>query len=277
MKLFVNALTHLDASWWSASFGLTGASWLVDLELDAPQGEDGMILDFGRVKPWAKRFLDEGADHTLLLPAESPHLEFHELAGERLKVVAHQPYPMTVEGPGSAFTLLPMAEITAAALAAYLTSGLNQQLPLLSGQVSLQLREEALGDAPEIHYSHGLRLHAGNCQRIAHGHRSKLEVFCDGQPAPEAAKRLAQHWNHAYLYDQADLIAADEKATVIGYSAPQGAFQVSLPTAVVRQLPGPTTVENLAEFLFQQLQQEAPESSWQVRMYEGINKGALAD
>jgi len=277
MKLFINALSHLDASVWSPTIGLTGASWWVDLVLEAPQAEDGMILDFGLVKPWAKRFLDDGADHTLLLPTRAPGLEIIDLDEQRLKVVACEPYRMSIEGPREAFTLLPLEEITEQALAEWLTEQLNLQLPIQEGEARLVLRQEELGQAPEIHYSHGLRLHDGNCQRIAHGHRSKLEVFCDGQPAPEVAKQLADCWNHAYLYDQADFLSQEAGQVSLGYLAPQGSFQLSLPEQVVRALPGPTTVENLAAFLLQEVQQQAPACHWQVRMYEGINKGALAD
>ena len=277
MKLFINALTHLDASLWTPQQGLTGGSWLVDLELSAPQAEDGMILDFGLVKPWAKKLLDEGADHTLLLPAHNRHLHLESLPNKRLRVSCEQPYFMLLEAPEEAFTLLPLEEITEAELAAWLSESLNQQLPLSQGQASLQLRQEQLGAQPEIHYSHGLRLHDGNCQRIAHGHRSKLEVFCNGEADLSSARKLAERWNHAYLFDQADLIRRANGCVVIGYQAPQGQFQITLPETLAFCLPGPTTVENLTCFLFQQLKQEHPEQHWEVRMYEGINKGAVVE
>ncbi len=50
MTLFVNRLTHLDASLWCPERGLIGASWRVDAELDGELGEDGMLFDFGEVK-----------------------------------------------------------------------------------------------------------------------------------------------------------------------------------------------------------------------------------
>ncbi|MBE0506078.1 MAG: 6-carboxytetrahydropterin synthase [Marinospirillum sp.] len=276
MKLFINALSHLDVSLWSPVQGLTGASWWVDLELDAPQGEDGMILDFGRVKPWVKQFLDGGADHTLLLPTQSDALEIIELDNQRLRVVSQSPYTLNVEGPREAFTLLPMASISDEALAQWLTGQLNERLPVHNGKALLYLRQENLAGAAEIHYSHGLRLHDGNCQRIAHGHRSKIEVFCDGKPAPEAASDLASQWNHAYLYDQADFLYQHDDQITLGYAAPQGVFQLTLPQSVTCKLPGPTTVENLAGFLLKQMRQKHPEHQWQIRMYEGINKGAIA-
>lgn len=277
MKLFINALTHLDASLWTPQQGLTGGSWLVDLELTAPQAEDGMILDFGLVKPWAKKLLDQGADHTLLLPTENPQLQIQELADNRLQITSTHPYSLTVEAPKEAFTLLPFAEITEKALASWLSQSLNQHLPINQGQASIQLHREELGSLPEIHYSHGLRLHDGNCQRIAHGHRSKLEVFCNGQADPLAANELAKRWNHAYLFDQADLIRQEKDSVVIGYQAPQGYFQITLPEKFTCKLPGPTTVENLTLFLFHQLKTKHPEHHWEVRMYEGINKGAVVE
>lgn len=275
MKLFVKALSHLDASLWCPRNGLSGASWWVDLQLEAPQASDGMILDFGRVKPWAKQELDAGADHTLLVPLAAAGVAVTRLENQRLRVTTTQPYAMTLEGPASAFTLLPLPEITATALADWLTEQLNPRLPLAQGQLGIQLREEAISGAA-FHYSHGLRLHDGNCQRIAHGHRSRLDICRNGQPAPEIARQLAARWDHAYLYDRTDLQQGDARQRVIGYQAGQGTFSISLPAQLAHELPGPTTVENLAQFLADQLSAEYPQDHWEVCLCEGINKGAVA-
>lgn len=74
MALFVNHLTHIDVSLWCPTKGLVGCSWQVDAQLEGELGEDGMLFDFGEVKPWIKRTLDSGLDHTLLVPTRAPVL-----------------------------------------------------------------------------------------------------------------------------------------------------------------------------------------------------------
>lgn len=57
---------------------LVGASWQVDAELDGELGEDGMLFDFGVVKPWIKGAIDGGFDHTLLVPTEAQGVTLHD-------------------------------------------------------------------------------------------------------------------------------------------------------------------------------------------------------
>lgn len=295
MNLFVNAFTHLDASLWCPDHGLTGASWWVDLDLQGPQGDDGMILDFGEVKPWAKRAIDAGPDHTLLVPERAEGVTVETLPDDRLCITTQTPYAMTVTGPAQAFTLLPVARVTPEVIAQYLMADLNPKLPV-PGQLTLALRAEPI-DGAELHYSHGLRLHQGNCQRIAHGHRSRLHIWRDGQEAPEVAARLAARWNHAYLYDQADCVSPSFMSTTteptttestttepttaeapisLSYTAAQGLFELTLPAHVCRMLPVQTTVENLANALVEQLHEIEPAHHWRVCLNEGIDKGACA-
>lgn len=278
MTLFVNRLTHLDVSVWCPTRGLIGASWQVDLELDGELGTDGMLLDFGEVKPWAKRRLDAGADHTLLVPTHAPGVEVTECQ-EGLCVSTRQPWPMEVRGPRQAFTLLPWAEITPERLADHLADELSAHLPPRVSALRLTLREEAI-DGAAYSYSHGLRHHAGNCQRIAHGHRSRLYIWQHGkrQAALEAdwAARLAD----SYLIDQADLItsAADDAdgALTSCYSATQGQFALRLPAERCHLLPAPTTVEHIAAWLAEQIRRETGEVT-RVQAFEGFDKGAVAE
>ena len=43
-------------------------------------------------------------------------------------------------------------------------------------EVLVTLRNEDIPDA-FYHYTHGLQKHLGQCQRIAHGHRSRIEIY----------------------------------------------------------------------------------------------------
>ncbi|MBR9773264.1 6-carboxytetrahydropterin synthase [Halomonas sp. H33-56] len=273
MALFVRRLTHLDVSLWCPDRGLIGASWLVDVELDGELGEDGMLFDFGEVKPWIKARLDGGADHTLLVPTEAPGVSVSECR-EGICVRTTTPYAMEVRGPRQAFTLLPWRRITPEAMAEHLSRQLMRQPPERVSSIELSLADESI-DGAAYTYSHGLRRHAGNCQRIAHGHRSRLEIVQRGVRQPELERRYARWLDDTYLVDEHDLEQHQGDMLQCGYRSPQGLFHLRLPRERCHVLPGATTVERIAQWLAATVARDTGEDT-AVRAYEGVDKGATA-
>ncbi|MCM5703764.1 6-pyruvoyl trahydropterin synthase family protein [Larsenimonas salina] len=273
MTLFVNALTHLDASYWDAKRGLVGASWHVDLTLDGELGEDGMLFDFGEVKPWIKRVIDQGPDHTLLVPTKAPGIDVQECA-EGLCIKASLPWPMEVRAPRQAFTLLPWTEITPERLGEYISEQLMKRPPPRVTRIGISLAEERIEGAGYT-YSHGLKQHAGNCQRIAHGHRSRLYIWRDG----ELDEALAAQWSRGlvdiYLADQADVILPDDEFCRVAYTSAQGSFRIKLPRERVMIMPTTSTVENIAKWLAERISM-LHGGDIRVQAFEGIGKGAIA-
>ncbi|MDR5902236.1 6-carboxytetrahydropterin synthase [Halomonas icarae] len=277
MTLFVNHLTHLDVSLWSPSRGLIGASWSVDAELDGELGEDGMLFDFGEVKPWIKSRLDQGADHTLLIPTAAPGISVQD-CDEGLCVRTETPYVMEVRGPRQAFTLLPWDTIIPDRLAEQLAAELSHEPAPRVEAIRLTLREETIEGASYT-YSHGLRRHAGNCQRIAHGHRSRLYIWQDGRRQPALEADWASRLSDRYLVDAAD-VAEGLGTTSLGrltsrYTSEQGHFTLTLPRERCVVLPSPTTVEHIAAWLADEISQETGRAT-RVQAFEGVDKGAMA-
>ncbi|APX93297.1 6-pyruvoyl tetrahydropterin synthase-related protein [Halomonas sp. 1513] len=275
MTLFVNRLTQLDVSLWCPSRGLIGASWHVDVELDGTLGEDGMLFDFGEVKPWIKSRLDAGADHTLLVPSRAPGISVQECR-EGLSIRTQLPYPMEVRGPRQAFTLLPWQAVSAERLGEHLAKELMRRPPPRVEAIRLGLRDEAI-DGAAYTYSHGLKRHAGNCQRIAHGHRSRLEIWRQGHRDAGLEARWAAWLADRYLVDAEDVFSDDDSDTLhCRYRAPQGNFAMRLPRARCAVLPSPTTVEHIATWLAERIARECGERI-KVKAFEGIDKGAIAE
>ncbi|MDT8878001.1 6-carboxytetrahydropterin synthase [Halomonas saccharevitans] len=278
MTLFVNRLTQLDASLWCPRRGLVGASWQVDVELDGELGEDGMLFDFGEVKPWIKGAIDGGVDHTLLVPTEAPGVTLHDCR-EGLCLRSDTPYPLEMRAPRQAMSLLPWPEITAERLADHLAGELMRRPPPRVDAVRLTLREEAIEGAA-YGYSHGLKRHAGNCQRIAHGHRSRLHVWQAGQRQPALEARWADWLGERYLVDAADIVEDDESGLddrlTTRYRAEQGQFFLRLPRRRCAVLPTPTTVEQIAAWLAEAIARESGRAT-RVQAFEGIDKGAIAE
>ncbi|WP_254277455.1 6-carboxytetrahydropterin synthase [Halomonas sp. 3H] len=277
MTLFLHRLTQLEASWWCPTRGLVGASWHLDVELDGELGEDGMPFDFGEVAPWIKQRLEAGADHTLLVPTRAPGLELHDCR-EGLCVRTTLPWAMELRAPRQALTLLPWREIRAERLADHLAAELMRRPPPRVSDIRLRLREEEI-DGAAYTYSHGLRRHAGNCQRIAHGHRSRLHIWQLGHRVPGLERQWADWLADRYLVDEADIIADDEPAwkqlLTTRYRAEQGQFFLRLPRERCAVLPTPTTVAGIADWLARQIARETGRAT-RVQAFEGIDKGAIA-
>lgn len=273
MPLFVNQLTHLDVSLWCPERGLVGASWHLDAELFGELGEHGMLFDFGEVKPWIKSRIDGGADHTLLIPAKAPGIDISDCP-EGMRIRTRTPYAMEVRGPRQAFTLLPCERIDTDNLAEHLTQSLGRRFPEQVERIVLRLREEII-DGASYTYSHGLKHHGGNCQRIAHGHRSRLEIHQHGERQPHLENHYASWLDNTYLVSAEDILAdqARQQTLTTSYRSAQGQFVLTLPRERCRVLATATTVENIAIWLTHEITR-ATGVATRLYAYEGIDKGA---
>lgn len=273
--LFVEQLTVIDCAYLDVQRGLVGESWIVDVELEGDLDDQSMVLDFGEVKRSLKRRIDAGLDHTLLVPAQAPELSL--AASGALTELAFKTAAGPVEhrSPACAVSLLPATSIDAAAVASHLESTLRMGLPANVSRLRLRLRPEAIQGA-YYHYVHGLKKHAGQCQRIAHGHRSRLEIRVNGQRDPRMEQDIAQAWADIYLGTREDLVSRANGRARFAYTAPEGRFELEMPDARVDLLETDSTVERIAEHLATLARARHPDTAVEIRAYEGVMKGALA-
>ncbi|MCL2914267.1 6-carboxytetrahydropterin synthase [Shewanella corallii] len=287
MQLFVNDLTVIDFSYLCPIRGMVGESWIVDVLLDGGLDDQNMVLDFAKVKRSIKHTIDEVCDHRLLVPVlndavslesqdEMVRLDFDSRVGS-----------MHMYCPEQAFALIDTPTIDFDSVNRFLIDALTHVLPGNVEHISLTLRNEQL-ETPYYHYSHGLKKHDGNCQRIAHGHRSPIKIFRDSAPAPELEATWAKRWQDIYLgtaEDQAELESLNLSAGLnisadshwgFDYTAPQGRFQLAIPRAVTEMIPHDTTVELLAGYISGELAKAEPGVEFKVIAYEGVGKGAIA-
>lgn len=292
MQLFVNDLTVIDCSYLCPERGIVGESWIVDIVLDGALNEQSMVLDFGRVKKQIKRIIDDSVDHKLVVPAEHAYTQVTYDDDERSQWVDFmRPNGKSIHlfCPADAFAYIDAEEVNALTVTDYLRAVIKRELPGNVEGLKLMLRPEAI-DGFYYHYTHGLKKHDGNCQRIAHGHRSKIQVFLDNIRQPVLEKQWSDRWADIYLGsrdDQAELTAlmrsaqakqAATAATHVGYSytADQGLFELCVPKAENYLIDTDSTVECIAQYLADTIKATVPEQSVQVRAYEGVGKGAIA-
>lgn len=290
MQLFVNDLTVIDFSYLCKERGIVGESWIVDVLLDGSLNEQSMVLDFAIVKKQIKAIIDDAVDHKLLLPmqadelvlADSPHHHNHKTLDY---VSDRASYYM--QSPHCAFAKIDSLVITVDSVTTHLNAIIMAELPDNVKGLTLVLRPENIS-SDYYHYTHGLKLHDGNCQRIAHGHRSKIQIFVDEQKDTQLEHQWCQRWQDIYIASECDRITQDKIELSVeamqnltpdhqyfSYTAPQGRFDIAVDSKVLDVVDCDSTVELLADFIARQLKKELPSKTVKVIAYEGVAKGAI--
>jgi 6-pyruvoyl-tetrahydropterin synthase len=278
-KLFVNNLTIIDSSLLDQKRGVVGESWRVDVELEGSLNQQGMILDFSDIKQQVKQTIDQHFDHKLLIPVATSNCHIMQ-QGDTVEIEFQLDSGTWIRhsSPASAVARIETAQINQQSLAAAILHQLTPNLPDNIADFRLRLHNEATSE-PCFHYSHGLKQHSGNCQRIAHGHRSRIEVYQDGERNRELEGIWAQLWRDIYIgttTDLSDEFTQDgEEYFRFAYQADHGNFKLELPKQLCYLVETDSTVENLAQHIADKLKAEHPDSSFQVRVYEGVDKGAI--
>lgn len=277
MKLFVDNLTNIDFSYLHPQRGLLGESWLVQLVLDGSLNEQGMICDFGVVKKAVKQWFDTYIDHALVVPTGMPRLSHTQQDGyttvDWLYADGRQ---FHCRSPEAAIALVGVPEITPHTLAQWCQAQLLALFPEEVKGLSVSFRPEAI-TGEFYHYSHGLQQHDGNCQRIAHGHRSTLEIYLDDQRSEQLETEWAARFRDIYIGTRSHLLSEDAAMHHYAYTAPQGDFELKLPTDVCYLIETETTVELIARHMADVIKQQYPENRVMVKAFEGVGKGAMAE
>ncbi len=274
-QLFVKRLTVIDFSYLDAERGLVGESWQVDIELTGGLDQQGMVLDFAEVKKTVKRLIDDNFDHRLLVPAQHP-----ELAIWKANTITELSFPLNSgalirhRSPQDAINLVPAETITPDSLVPAIIGTLTPEMPRNVTEIRLRLWPEHCDDA-YYHYSHGLKHHCGNCQRIAHGHRSRLEILRNGERDRTLEQEWSRIWRDVYIGSREDLNKQQGDNLIFNYRSEQGEFSLSLPKPACYLVDTDSTVENLAQHIADTLKARFPLDAFRVYAYEGVDKGAV--
>jgi 6-pyruvoyl-tetrahydropterin synthase len=295
-KIFVDKLVNLDFTHFDPQRGLVGETLLVDFTLSGTQDDQGMVLDFALIKRQVVAALEDVVDHKLVFATAAGSssticvTEDVEHAGNSTITLQDSQYIYTLSMPKTGFSALPIDTITPDTIANYLTDYLHKQAWWQTHWVcTLSLYPEPIAPhEPFFHYTHGLSKHEGACQRIAHGHRSKLMIFHDEAPNPAAAQQWCDHWKDIYIASQQDLRESLSIRQVayyrFAYTSNEGFFSLTIPQARTYLMEPETTIENIAQHLANQAlidlrectgNQHGEPFTIRTKVYEGYNKGAI--
>ena len=282
MLLFVDNLTNVDFSFLDPQRGLLGETWLANVQLHGELDEQGMVCDFGTVKKLLRHWLDTELDHRLAVPAQSPNITITEI-GDQWDIqweFGDDGEFLHTRSPKDAIALVEAEVLTPESVADWCIRRLKTLFPESVAQLELTFTCEAI-DGSFYHYSHGLKKHGGNCQRIAHGHRSRIDIWANNQKCPVLEHQWAERWRDIYIGTREDIIAKPQFGGLgyyhFAYTSAQGPFELTLPQRCCYLIDTDSTVEFLAYHIAQTTRAENPDKMIRVKAFEGINKGALAD
>ncbi|MFC3149703.1 6-pyruvoyl tetrahydropterin synthase family protein [Litoribrevibacter euphylliae] len=279
-SLFVDQLTVIDFSYLHNERGLLGESWLVDCELAGELNDEGMLFDFGHVKKTIKNFIDDFADHKLIVATSTPGLELNRQDEGAINIQwQHQKRYLNTTAPAEAFLFLDAPAVTIEVLAAEMEQELLKILPNNVAGVKLNLYCESIQGA-FYHYSHGLKKHDGNCQRIAHGHRSPIQIFIDNQRNQTLEKQWAETFTDIYIGTREDITKDSETADdriSFNYHAPQGEFSLTINRDQVYLIETDSTVEWISDHIAKTIHGSYPQSRVKVKAFEGYRKGSISE
>ena len=275
-KLFIEDFSHLDCAVLDPELGLLGASWIVDLVLEGSLDHQSMVMDFALVKKEIKSIIDNYCDHSLIVPRDIPGLELFEEDGLSGVKLIGEKFEVIHLSPNHAITLVPGDMVDPSFLAVLVG---NEVLKKIKDRgisaVEISLREEE-GEF-FFRYCHGLKKHDGNCQRIAHGHRSKLKIWENNKVNLDLEELWCEKLDKTYIASKEDIQTQDNERIHFFYKSSQGNFKLSLKQSSCYLMEGDTTIECIAFHLASELKKAKPSSSFRVKVYEGIGKGSLAE
>lgn len=278
--LFVDNLTVIDFAYLDPARGLVGESWIADVVLGGELDDQGMVFDFSNVKRTIKRIIDERVDHRLVIPRGYSGLSCNQDTPDTFTWTLTDGSHIVHRSPDEAIVWLPTERVASPDVAALLERELMAVLPANVTSVEINLREDVIEGA-YYHYVHGLKKHLGNCQRIAHGHRSPIRIDRNGQRDQELEHSWAKLWQDIYVGSEEDVVSRHVEEDggryiTFAYEANQGEFALTMPEARVYMMGTDTTVELIAAHIADQLKLQFPLDTILVKAYEGVGKGAIA-
>ncbi len=295
VTLFYDHVTVLDYAYFSEHLGPVGHSQVVDVEFIGETDKEGMLYDFSKAKKKVKEIIDRDCDHRFVIPQNM--ITTHENGRIYIKTsFGFSDEVMEYWCPEEGICEIDALHVSDATLISYLEKQVMKEMPNTVKAVELSLRsEEQTSETSFFHYTHGLKDHYGNCQRLIHGHRSTVNVYRNNVRDFDTEEILANSlfssnihfvmWenivNKEEIQKNEDLEFPVGRLTNtpivhIKYVSGQGEFEGKFPGKICYITPKETTVENLSIHFAELVKTEYSDTQEQITVnaYEGIGKGS---
>jgi 6-pyruvoyl-tetrahydropterin synthase len=288
-RMFVRDIDHLDCAIFNPEWGILGATWHVDVELAGELDNNGFVFDFGKIKQKLKQVLKETLDHALVVPRLYGGIKVLD-RGEylELEMITTGRERWTYSCPKAAVYFLSAHSTDSTELARALENEMAPYLPANVTKLSVTLREEWIPDTEgAFQYTHGLVQHEGGCQRLFHGHRSRVEIFRGNVRAYDLEKIISEDFFSKAIHlvsreqvhgpcPQVFEKGAKGGSLRLSYMSKEGLFEAEIPAHKALLLNDSTSIESVAQNIVEFISRSKQETDILVRCFEGINKGGIA-
>jgi len=242
VTLFIENVTILDYAYLRPDVRVAGDSLVLSVETRGELNANGFIVDFGVLKPLVKRLVDAELDHRLLLPTRDRELSVEEVDGRCIIRYGS----LTYEAPATAVAGLDAIAISHDTIARRIEALVAPHLAPNVTEFRAHLTRDARAEQQAgFAYTHGLRHHDGNCQRLLHGHRGVFVAMLDGIRDPELEGWLVRRFDGVHF-----AAARDVHGDTVAYQAAQGDFTAHLPPGRLVVLDTEPSIENVTQFAF---------------------------
>lgn len=293
--LFIHDVDRIDCAIFDPALGIVGQSWHVDVWVSGELDVNGFVHDFSSLKKLLKHVLKSTVDHALLIPVnskqvfyqEGPHGETWLLKAKARLTSVDTEYSYSC--PKGAVYPIRGITVTRELIEKECSRLIRHRLPESVHGIEVRLRkEDAEPTAAFFHYTHGIEGHEGLCQRLFHGHRSRIEIHVGDERRPDL-----EHYVCRELFNSIVHVATAEQvvsgpsnnesrlnsaeAVRLNYLGSFGRYEASLPADKVYFVNRQTSIECITWHLAQHIAElEQNNLPIKVSCFEGIGKGATA-
>ncbi len=294
--LFIKDATKLDCAVFDPSLGIVGHSWHVDISLAGTLDDNGFVYDFGELKKLIRTTTKGSIDHALLLPVGSQFVHFSETKdGEywhlNSKGRGNQGgFEWEYKCPKGAVYPIRSVAITPTIIEQEFARLLRHRLPSTIHKINVKLRDEtAEPTAAFFRYTHGIAGHAGLCQRLFHGHRSRIEIHVGDERRPDLEHYVARELLGGFVHIacSSQIVEGNVEKGMRGqpgqkiklsFAGSLGHYEATVPADRLFLIDVDTSIECLASQLVDSLvKTEQITEPVRLACYEGIDKGAIAE
>jgi 6-pyruvoyl-tetrahydropterin synthase len=293
--LFVKDVDRLDCAVFDPSLGVVGQSWYVDIEVTGQLDENGFVYDFSHLKKLVKLVLKQSLDHALLIPIQSTHVRYQEsesgeiwyLKAKGRLTGANSEWVYAC--PKGAVYPIRSVKVTESLIEAECTRLIRHRLNSGIQKVAVKFRPE-IGEATDsfFRYTHGISGHQGLCQRLFHGHRSRVEVFVGGERRRDIEQYIAHDLFNSIVHiaSKTQLVDApkhyvlsgpEDETINLAFEGTLGSYEASIPKNRIYWVEDHTSIECISQALAAHIAERLNHScEVKVFCFEGIDKGAFA-
>ena len=291
--LFVRDVGKIDSAMFDPGFGIIGQSWYVDVWLTGTLDENGFVFDFSPLKSLIRQTLSSTLDHALIIPVGSQNVQFSELDSAERWILKSKSRSEAKEArwdyispKGSVFPVHTVA-LKTPNIEQEFTRILKHRLPPTVHHLAVKLREETIAATEASYrYTHGITGHNGLCQRLFHGHRSRIEIFIGEERRPDLEHFVVREvfGTNVHIATLNQIKSGDgvvgyrgktDDPVTLAYTGTLGSFEATMPSNRIFFVEDETSVESLAREVARLIKrEEKPSEKIRAVCYEGIDKGA---